>query len=228
MQPFPFTMVGFDLDGTLVESHRDLALAINHALEKAGRPPVEPEVVRDLIGGGTARMLERALERTGGQLPAEEFEQRLGDLLAWYETHIADKTVPYEGCLAALDALAERGCTLAVVTNKIENFAVKLLKELGMADRFAVILGGDTLGPGRAKPAPDMIDEAIRRCREAGAAEGRFAMIGDSSYDVRAAQAAGVPSVALSFGYNDLPADQLGADVVIGHFDELIPALERL
>jgi phosphoglycolate phosphatase len=228
MQPFPFAMIGFDLDGTLVESHRDLALAINHALEKAGRPPVKAEEVHELIGGGTARMLERALERTGGQLPTEEFELRLGDLLAWYETHIADETVPYEGCLAALDVLAERGCTLAVVTNKIENFAVKLLKELGMADRFAVILGGDTLGSGRAKPAPDMIEEAIRRCREAGAPEGRFAMIGDSSYDIRAAQAAGVPSVALSFGYNDLPADRLGADAVINHYHELIPALERL
>ncbi len=228
MQPFPFTMVGFDLDGTLVESHRDLASAVNHALEKAGRPSVEAEEVHELIGGGTARMLERALERTGGQLAPEEFEMRLGDLLAWYETHIADKTVPYDGCLAALDALAERGCTLAVVTNKIENFAVKLLKELGMADRFAVILGGDTLGPGRAKPAPDMIEEAIRRCRKAGAPEGPFAMIGDSTYDIRAAQAAGVPSVALSFGYNDLPADRLGADAVIDHYDELLPALERL
>ena len=228
MQPFPFTMVGFDLDGTLVDSHRDLAPAINHALEKAGRPPVDPDAVREMIGGGTARMLERALERTGGQLPPEEFEMRLGDLLAWYEAHIADATVPYEGCLAALDALAERGCALAVVTNKIENFALKLLNELGMANRFAVILGGDTLGPGRAKPAPDMIDEAIRRCREAGAPEGRFAMVGDSSYDVRAAQAAGVPVVALSFGYNDLPADRLGADAVVDHYDELIPALERL
>ena len=228
MQSFPFTMVGFDLDGTLVESHRDLAHAINHALDKAGRPPVEPEVVRDLIGGGTARMLERALERTGGQLPPLEFEQRLGDLLAWYEAHIADETLPYEGCLVALDALAERGCTLAVVTNKIENFAVKLLRELGMAERFAVILGGDTLGPGSAKPAPDMIEEAIRRCREAGAAEGRFAMIGDSSYDVRAGQAAGVPVIALSFGYNDLAADQLGADAVVDHYEQLVPALERL
>jgi len=226
--PFPFTMIGFDLDGTLVESHRDLAPAVNHALEQAGRPPVEVEVVRDLIGGGTAAMLRRALERTGGMLPPDAFEQRLGDVLAWYETHIVNETVPYPGCLAALDALAARGCTLAVVTNKIENFAVKLLEELGMADRFAVILGGDTLGPGRAKPAPDMIEEAIRLCREGGARQGRFAMIGDSSFDVRAAKAAGVPAVAVSFGYNDMPMEDLGADAVIDHYDDLVGALERL
>ena len=226
--PFPFTMIGFDLDGTLVESHRDLAPAVNHALEKAGRPPVEVEVVRDLIGGGTSAMLQRALERTGGMLPPDEFEQRVGDVLAWYETHLASETVPYPGCLAALDALAERGCTLAVVTNKIETFAIKLLEELGIADRFVLILGGDTLGPGRAKPAPDMIHETIRRCRAAGAAEGRFAMIGDSSFDVRSAKAAGVPVVAVSFGYNDMPVEEFGADAVIDHFDELLGALQRL
>ena len=92
-----------------------------------------------------------------------------------------------------------------------------------MAERFEVILGGDTLGPGRAKPAPDMIDTAILMC-----GGGTFAMVGDSSYDVRAAKNAGVPVVALSFGYNDMPADELGADAVIDGYEQLIPALERL
>jgi phosphoglycolate phosphatase len=92
-----------------------------------------------------------------------------------------------------------------------------------MTDRFAAILGGDTLGPGRAKPAPDMIDTAILMC-----GGGRFAMVGDSSYDVRAAKNANVPVVALSFGYNDMAVEELGADAVIDHFDELIGALEGL
>lgn len=223
MAQFPFAIVGFDLDGTLVDSHRDLAPALNHALLVAGRSEVAPEEVRRFIGGGTKLMLSRALDHTGGPLPEDEFEAVLGELLAHYEAHIADRTVPYPGCLEALDALAARGCRLAVITNKIEVFSRKLLTELGIADRFEVVLGGDTLGPGRAKPAPDMIDTAILMC-----GGGRFAMVGDTSYDVRAARNAKVPVVALDFGYNDLPAHELGADAVIGHYDELVEVLERL
>jgi phosphoglycolate phosphatase len=223
MAQFPFDIVGFDLDGTLVDSNRDLAPAINHALAVAGRPAVSPDETRKLIGGGARRMLERAMEVTGGDLPDDEFEAAYGELQVHYAEHLADNTVPYPGCLDALDALLERGCKLAVVTNKIEVNSRLLLEALGMTARFAAIIGGDTLGPGRAKPAPDMIDTAILLC-----GGGTFAMVGDSSYDVRAARNANVPVVALSFGYNDIPAEELGADAVIDHYDELIPAIERL
>ena len=223
MSEFPFRIVGFDLDGTLVDSNRDLAPAINHALWMVGRAAIPPEATRKLIGGGARRMLERATELTGGTLPDDAFEAAFGELLVHYEAHIADNTVPYAGCLDAIDALLDRGCKLAVITNNIEVYSRKLLDALGMTSRFAAILGGDTLGPGRAKPAPDMIDTAILLC-----GGGSFAMVGDSSYDVRAARNANVPVVALSFGYNDMPAAELGADAVIDHYDELIGALERL
>jgi phosphoglycolate phosphatase len=224
MTDFPFSMVGFDLDGTLVDSNRDLAPAINFTLALEGRPSVPPEETRHLIGGGARRMLERALERTGGPVSEARFEELVSALFAEYRAHIADATVPYDGALEALDALTARGCALGVVTNKAEGFARQLLEALGMAERFACILGGDTLGPGRAKPARDMIDEAIRLMDRPG----RFAMVGDSTYDVRAARNADVPVVALSFGYNDVPVAELGADVLIDHFDQLVPALERL
>jgi phosphoglycolate phosphatase len=220
---FPFQIVGFDLDGTLVDSNRDLAPAINHVLGVVGRPGVSPDETRRLIGGGARLMLGRAMEVTGGPLSEDEFEAAYGALLQHYEEHIADHTVPYPGCLDALDALIERGCKLAVITNKIEVYSRRLLEALGMSARFDVILGGDTLGPGRSKPAPDMIDTAILMC-----GGGRFAMVGDSSYDIRAARNANVPAVALSFGYNDLPVEELGADAVIGHYDELVETLERL
>ena len=227
MSEFPFRIVGFDLDGTLVDSNRDLAPAINHALSTVGRAAIPPEATRKLIGGGARRMLERATELTGGTLPDDAFEAAFGELLVHYEAHIADNTVPYAGCLDALDALLDRGCKLAVITNKIEVYSRKLLDALGMTDRFAAILGGDTLGPGRAKPAPDMIDTAILLCgaKDSGA---RFAMVGDSTYDVRAARNANVPVVALSFGYNDVPAAELGADAVIDRYDQLVDTLERL
>ncbi len=223
MHDFPFQIVGFDLDGTLVDSNRDLAPAINHALATLGRPAIPPETTVKLIGGGSRRMLERAMELTGGMPEDAEFEGCYGELLTHYEAHIADHTLPYPGCLYALDALLERGCKLAVITNKIETYSRKLLDALGMSGRFVAILGGDTLGPGRAKPAPDMIDTAILMC-----GGGRFAMVGDSSYDVRAARNANVPVVALSFGYNDLPAAELGADAVIDRYDQLLGALEAL
>ncbi len=223
MDVFPFRIVGFDLDGTLVDSALDLCPAVNVALRAEGRPEVSLDVTRGLIGGGAARMLERALEVTGGPVPGARFEELVTVLLDHYTAHIADGTRPYPGCLAALDVLAERGCLLAVVTNKAEDLARKLIEELGLTHRFASIVGGDTLGRERAKPAPDLIHETIARC-----GGGTFAMVGDSSFDVMAARNAGVPVVALSFGYHDMPPHELGADVLIDHFDELVGALERL
>ena len=223
MTIFPFATIGFDLDGTLVDSSRDLCPAVNHALTLEGRRPVSGEESHHLIGGGVRKMLERGLERTGGPVAPDRFEELAAEMLDHYTAHIADHTVPYDGCLKALDALQQHGCALAVCTNKMEALARKLLERLDMADRFACIFGGDTMGPGRGKPAPDMIQEATRRC-----GGGPFAMVGDSSYDTKAAKAAGVPVVVLSFGYGDMPAAEMGADVVIDHYDDLVPALARL
>ncbi len=223
MPDVPFDTIGFDLDGTLVDTAPDLCRAVNHALATNGRPELSEAATRAVIGGGTRAMLARALERTGGTVDEAIFEGLYDALIAHYERHTSEHSAPYPGCLAALDALAARGCRLAVVTNKQERFARKLLDELEMTERFACILGGDTLGPGRSKPARDMLDEALRLTGGK-----RFAMVGDSSFDVRAARAAGAPVVVLSIGYHDMPPDQLGADALIGHYDELLGVLESL
>lgn len=223
MTDFPFRIVGFDLDGTLVDSALDLCPAVNVALRAEGRPEVSLDVTRGLIGGGARRMLERALEVTGGPVHGDRFEELVAVLLDHYTANIAAGTVPYPGCLDALDALAARGVLLAVVTNKAEDLALKLLAELGLTHRFASIVGGDTLGRERAKPAPDLIHETVGRC-----GGGTFAMVGDSTFDVLAARNAGVPVVALSFGYHDVAPHELGADVLIDHYDALVGALETL
>ncbi len=220
--PLPFATVGFDLDGTLVDSAQDLCNALNHALVYAGRDPLPLDGVRPLIGRGVRRMLERALVIDGGMDEAE-FKPVYKELLAFYEANLAVHTRPYPGCLAMLDDLAARGCKLAVVTNKFESFARSLLEQIGLLDRFVTVIGGDTMGPGRSKPAPDPIVEMVARC-----GGGRAAFVGDTTVDVEAARAALIPCVAVNFGLNDRPADQLGADAVIGHFDELVPLLARL
>ncbi|OYX66830.1 MAG: phosphoglycolate phosphatase [Sphingomonadales bacterium 32-64-17] len=223
MSDFPFDTILFDLDGTLVDSNRDLAPAVNHALEFAGHEPIADSQVRNYIGGGAALMLRRALEAKGEQ-PSEDRMAELTDvLLKHYWAHIADNTVPFEGVIAALEELAAKGCKLAVCTNKLEKPARQLIEALGMTQHFTAIYGGDTCGLGRSKPEPDMLLAAIKDC-----GGNRAAMVGDSTYDVRAARNAEVPVVTLSFGYHDVPVGELGGDVLIDHFGDLIPALATL
>jgi len=223
MHNFPFDLVGFDLDGTMLDTSGDLGEALNHALSMAGRPPVARQEVYALVGGGTKVMLQRALERSGGPLPEEETAALTAQLVAYYEAHIAQHTQPYAGALAMMDALAARGVTLALVTNKLEHLARKLLDELGLSGRFATIIGGDTLGAGRAKPKPDLLQLMVERT---GAH--RPAYVGDTSFDTGAARAAGIPCVVVSFGFCDAPPHELGGNAVIDHFDELIPTLTKL
>ncbi|KLE35115.1 HAD-IA family hydrolase [Aurantiacibacter luteus] len=223
MSDFPFDTVLFDLDGTLVDSARDLGPAVNAALAAIGRPPVAESEVRSMIGGGTDMMLTRALEATGGAVDEATYARLSQALLDHYWAHIADHTVPYPGCLAALDELAALGCKLAVVTNKAEKPARELLAALGMTDRFAFIYGGDTLGRENAKPLPAMLHAAVADC-----GGGRAAMVGDSTYDVRAGHAAGLPVVTCAFGYHDVPAAELGGDATIDGFDELVGVLRSL
>lgn len=219
-----FRTVGFDLDGTLLDSAPDIAAALNHALRIAGLPTFSFEEVRPMIGGGAKRLLVRALaERAGERVEAEVIDPLYDELLTHYAANIAVETRVFDGMERALDHLAEAGIALGVVTNKMEALACDLLGQLGLADRFACILGGDSLGPGRAKPAPDLLRELERRC-----GGGPTAFVGDSIYDTGAARAAGHPCVAVSFGYRTQPVEELSADAVIDHFDELVPALARL
>lgn len=222
MTDFPFQIVGFDLDGTLLDTATDLAHALNHALDHIGRPVVSIERARGFIGGGTGQMLRAALAESGGDHGIDV--PSLQDVLVgFYAENIARHTALFPGGEAMLDALASRGVHLAIATNKREDLARRLFDELGLTSRFATIIGGDTLGPGRAKPAPDMLHEMVERC-----GGGRAAFVGDTTFDVGAARAAAMPVVAVGFGFNDLPPHELGADAVIDHFDELVPALETL
>lgn len=222
MTTFPFDIVGFDLDGTLFDTSGDIAAALNRVLAGRGRAPLSVAQVVPMIGGGLHATLERGLAATGGGDPAT-VEADHAAMLAFYAADIARHTRPYPGAVATLDALRARGVTLAIVTNKLERLAIAIVAALGLADRFATVIGGDTLGPGKAKPSPALLEEMVRRC-----GGGRAAFVGDSAFDVQAARAAGIPVVAVDWGFSNEPVAGLGADAVIARFDALEEALEGL
>jgi phosphoglycolate phosphatase len=220
MAAFPFDTIVFDLDGTLADTAPDLAAALNHTLVALGREPVPPDSVRHLIGHGGRALLRKGLAATG-ESSEELVEQAYPILLDYYAPNICVGTRLYPGLEAALDALAKRGAGLAVCTNKAERLTRLLLDALGLSYRLQAIVGGDTL-PVR-KPDPATLREGIAR-----AGGGRAVLIGDSITDADTAKAAGIPFVAVSFGYSDRPVGALGADAVIDDYGELIEVLENL
>ena len=222
MTDFPYDIVGFDLDGTFLDTSGDLTAAVNHALAEAGRPALTPEAVKPMIGGGAKTMLRLTLDATGGCDP-DEFKRLYKLLLAFYEANLSHDTRPFPGALDAIAMLRAKGVKTAIVTNKFERFARKLLDELQLAHYFDTLIGGDTLGRGREKPAPDPILEMMARL-----GGGHTAFVGDSIYDTMAAKAAGVPSIGCAFGFLLGPVEDLNADTVIQNWAELIPTLERL
>lgn len=218
MTAFPFDIVGFDLDGTLIDTSGDLAAAVNHAIGTIGRPPFPVDAIRPFVGKGAKVMLQKALDASGGY-DEPVLEHTLPVLLDYYQQNLALHSVPYPGLIAALDGLTARGVKLAICTNKAERFTIPLMHQIGLSDRFAAIVGGDTVGIAKPDPAP--IHEMIAR-----AGGGRTIFIGDTINDIAGARNADIPSIAVTFGFLDGPVDALGADAVIQHFDELIPLLE--
>jgi len=227
MSDFPFQVVGFDLDGTLLDTFRDLGEAVNHALKLGGFKAVPVDSSKDLIGGGAKIMLSRAVEAQGG-LPADEFKALYKAMLGYYSEHNAVHSAPYPHAREVVAELTARGVRMAVVTNKFEEFARSILTQLDFIAPFETVIGGNTMGKGPAgtylaKPQPEPLIEAQKRC-----GGGSFAFVGDSTYDVKAARAAGFPVIGAAYGYCDMPPDELGADAVIDSLDGLIPALEGL
>ncbi len=218
---FPRTIV-FDLDGTLVDSSPDLTAALNAALADAGRPAVDPATVRHLVGHGARALIERGLGLSGGGGEAE-IARALPVFLAYYAAHIADGSRPYPGAAAALDALAARGCRLAICTNKPVALSRDLIAALGWSGRFAANLGGDSLDVRKPDPA-----HLLATIAAAGGDPAKTVYVGDTAVDVAAARAAGVPVIVAAFGFADRPAAELGGDAVIAGFAELEATIARL
>lgn len=202
----------FDLDGTLVDTAADIALALNAALAEFEVAPLEERRVRDLIGRGAAVLIERALAQRGVDADAALRERVFARFLAQYHHlhHAGHSTAQaYPGAFEGLSTLRARGLKLAVVTNKQRSLAILTLRHAGLAPLFELVVGGDTCAERKPRPEP-----LLHAGRALGFAPAALLMVGDSANDVTAARAAGMPVWCVPYGYNEgvdprsLPCDR--------------------
>jgi len=214
-------LILFDLDGTLVDSVPDLAQAANCMLAAFGLPEVTEEQVRHRVGDGISKLVERLLGGAGRN--AENWKQAEKLYREAYARHLTDSSHAYPGVPAMLENLREKGLHLACVTNKDTRLARNLLAHLGLDRYLEWIIGGDQARP---KPDPDMLEQAMRAF---SVSPGQSLMVGDSMADVGAARAAGIPVVAVPWGYNHgrgIAAEN--PNHVIQAMPELVSLIERV
>jgi phosphoglycolate phosphatase len=208
----------FDLDGTLVDSLPDMLLAMNKLLADLGRADAAPEQICEWVGDGASVLVERALAASGG-MPNRSLSDLTAAYIAHYRGHAAHGSKPYPGVVETLERLTLAGHPMGVCTNKPYALAVELLEGLDMLRHFQAVLGGDSV-PDK-KPHPGHVTATLAALK----AEGRRAvMVGDTKNDVLSARGAGIPVVAVSFGYGKINAHDLGADAVIDFFP-LLPGV---
>ena len=219
----PDRAVIFDLDGTLVDTAPDLMRATNHVLEGIGRRPLAMEEVRAFVGHGARSLLTRGLAATGGLPDAYDVEADYKRFVEYYSSNIAQGSTVFPGLVTLLERLKAEGFGLGVCTNKLEGLSVQLLDALDLSKYFGSVIGPDTLGI--AKPDPRPFFEAVSRLNLDSP---RALMVGDSETDILTARNAGVPVIAVPFGYTPRPVEEFGPDRMIAHFDQAYEAIEDL
>ena len=215
--------VVFDLDGTLVDSAPDLAAAINEVLQHDGLEPFGLAEVTGFVGHGVRRLVERAYAARAQPLSDADLTAKVAVFQSIYRDGIAVRTRLFDGAMAFVEALSERGIKIGLCTNKAEALTWALLDGLRIGGIFDAVVGGrsDIV----AKPAADMLLETLRRL---GCAPADAVMVGDSHSDVACARAAHVRVVGVTFGYTDVPMRDLRPDVMIDHFNEGLAALQSM
>jgi phosphoglycolate phosphatase len=210
-------LVVFDLDGTLVDSSRDLAAAVNATLARVApdTPPLSLDTVRTFVGDGAGVLIARTLARVGSRLKAEEV---LPLFLESYAHGLLRTTALYPGVREALDALRPR--RLAVLSNKPGTMSRAILAGLGVGDRFFRIYGGGDLAS--RKPDPDGV---YRLLEETGVPAEEAVLVGDSPVDVQTGRAAGVRTVGVTYGFDPEGVRREGPDLVLGDLRELAGAV---
>lgn len=212
----PGPTIVFDLDGTLIDTAPDLVATLNVILTRERLSPLAYDLARNLVGGGAKAMIARGLEVGGRPCPPTRVEELFADFIEHYSEHLTERSQPFPGVTDALDALSARGYQFAVCTNKIERLSTNLLKHHGLAGRFVAICGPDTFGI--EKPDPEILRRTVTK---AGGTLEQAIMIGDSIIDIHTARAAGIPVIAVDFGYSERPVTDFGPDRTISSFAQL-------
>lgn len=203
----------FDLDGTLIDSKRDLANAVNATRVHMGRPEIDSEIAASWVGNGAPVLIRRAM---GPDTPEPDIERALAYFLAYYREHMLDNTVLYPGVRDGLDRLRDAGVAMAVLTNKPVRFSRDLVAGLDVAAHFFQIYGGNSFD--QKKPHPIGID-TLRQ--ERGASADGTMMVGDSSVDILTARNAGVASCGVMWGLQPESLRKEPPDLLVDTMEQL-------
>lgn len=217
--------VAFDLDGTLADSIGDLAAAANQVRLGAGLDGLDETLLASFVGDGIGVLVHRTLAgRRDGVADEAAWQRGVAAFVAYYREHLSVHTRLYAGVETALGLLKSLGLPLAVVTNKSEVLAVSLLRNLGVADEFSLIVGGDTLAERKPSALP-----LLHTAEVLGVRPEELAMVGDSANDILAAKAAGCFSIGVRYGYADMDAlsadEATRPDRVVGSLPEIYDSL---
>lgn len=196
----------FDLDGTLIDSRRDLADSANVMLAGYGARPLDEVQIASMVGSGAPTLVNRVMTAAGVNAPLEE---ALAHFLSAYDARLTQHTRPYDGIPEMLDELQSSGTATAVLTNKPLEQSVRILDAFGLSKYFRWVVGGD--GPWPRKPAPDSMQFLIR---QASVGSGETVLVGDSTIDLHTSRNAHV-RICLArygFGFADLAPSELRGD----------------
>ncbi len=206
----------FDLDGTLVDSSVDITNALNFAIGPYGLGKINVKATIGMVGEGLTRLIEKILGNERASIVPEVLER----FVDYYSEHIVEFTVPYPGVRETLERLGN--CRKAVISNKREYLSRKLLEELGLAKYFDVILGSDSVEEKKPSPKP-----LLKVLESFSLQPGEAVIVGDSNFDIEAGRAAGIKTIAVSYGFRDIGSLK-GADFIIDDFGELAAVVAGL
>ncbi len=222
--PLSVHAIVIDLDGTLLHTAPELAEAANRMLRNMGRAPVSQELLMSYIGNGISWLVKRALT---GDMYAEPDAALFDKALPIFERHYTElllQSKPFDGVIEALDAMKAAGFKLGCITNKVARYTEPLLKGIGLAKYFDIVLSGDTLPEKKPHPMP-----LLHAAQFFGVPIEQLLLIGDSLNDTVAARAAGCPVFCVPYGYNHgEPVDGLDLDAVIADLPAALPLIKRI
>lgn len=216
--------VALDLDGTLLHTAPDLALAANLMLADLDRPLVAETVVMTYVGNGAARLIKRLLTgEMDGEPEAELFEQAQALFYRHYAEVLDVHTRLYPGVIEALQTFKQAGFRLACITNKPQQFTLPLLRTMGLHHYFDLVIGGDVLARKKPDPLP-----LLHVCQQFAIVPQEMAMVGDSMADVEAARQAGCYAIYVPYGYNrGVSAEAAGADAVVARLTDVTKIIHK-